>query len=251
MTLTAETRPAPAGLARPLKDRVALVTGATRGIGLAIAVELAKAGATVVLNHHPDMSEAEVSTAESAVAEAGGAHCSLAADVSDPDAVDLLVKDAISAFGHVDILVNNAGITRDRTLKKMEVDDWDRVIEVDLRSVFLVTRSVLPGMIERGWGRIVSISSVVAQSGNFGQTNYAAAKAGIIGFTKSLALEVARYNVTVNAICPGFTETPMTAAIPPEVREKIVGRIPLGRFARPEEIAQAVLFAVTNDYATG
>ncbi len=235
-----------------LDDRVALVTGASRGIGLAIAVELARAGAKVALNHHPNTDPSEVDAAADAVASAGGVYLHVYADVSDREQVQAMVDRIVAEWGRIDILVNNAGIVRDRTLRKMTPEEWQEVINVDLGSVYNCTSAVVPLMSDQEYGRIVSISSVVAQTGNFGQTNYAAAKAGILGFTKAAALELARYNVTVNAICPGFVETGMLATVPEANRERIRLRIPLGRFAKPEEIARAVLFLVSDaDYVTG
>ena len=173
-------------------------------------------------------------------------------DVGDPEAIEPAVAAVVERFGKIDVLVNNAGITRDRSLAKMTPQEWDAVLQTNLTSVFQLTSRVLPHMVAAGYGRIVNISSVIGLHGNFGQANYAAAKAGIIGFTKSAALEVARKGITVNAIAPGFIETEMIAAMPEEVRATILAKIPMGRFGRPEEIAQMVVFLVAHgDYLTG
>src|SRR5262249_4664331 len=161
-------------------------------------------------------------------------------DVSSRAEVDRMVNEVAQRFGRIDILVNNAGIVGDRTLRKLTDELWHRVLRVNLDSVFYCSSAVVPHMIERRWGRIISLSSGVGQTGNFGQTGYGASKAGILGFTKSAARELARYNITVNAICPGFVDTPMLATIPEEVRQRLLESIPLGRFARPEDIARAI-----------
>jgi NAD(P)-dependent dehydrogenase (short-subunit alcohol dehydrogenase family) len=229
-----------------------MITGATRGIGLAIAVELATAGASIALNHHPSMREEEIKVAEETMASLGATWMHVIANVGEGAQARQAVQQIQDRFGRLDVLVNNAGITRDKTLRKLTDEDWLEVINNNLNSVFFCTSAVVPGMIERQFGRIVSISSVVAQTGNFGQTNYSAAKGGIISFTKSAALELARHNITVNAIAPGFTDTGMLSTIPEDVRDQIRAKIPLGRFAKPREIARAVLFLVSDgDYITG
>jgi acetoacetyl-CoA reductase len=173
------------------------------------------------------------------------------ADVSSYEQAGEMARRAIQTFGRIDILVNNAGITRDKTLKNMSKEQWDEVIHVNLDSLFNCTRQVLPFMLERKSGRIVNISSFVGQGGNVGQANYAASKAGVIGFTKAVALEVARHGITVNAVCPGFTETDMLQAVPAEIRQRLIEKIPLGRFGQPEEIAACVRYLVTEgDYIT-
>ncbi|MFW5867572.1 MAG: 3-oxoacyl-[acyl-carrier-protein] reductase [Armatimonadota bacterium] len=236
--------------------RVALVTGGSRGIGAAIALRLARDGCDLALNWVDEGSrdnEAEVE----AIAEQAGAldveALCVEADVTDRDAVSAMVAEVSERLGPVAVLVNNAGITRDRTLRKLAPEDWDRVIEVNLTGAFNCAREVLDGMTEAGWGRIVSLSSVVALMGNFGQANYAASKAGLIGLTKSLAQEVARKGVTVNAVAPGFIATEMTAAIPDDVAEQIVASIPIGWMGEAVDVANAVAFLASDEarYITG
>lgn len=236
--------------------RVALVTGASRGIGAAITLRLARDGCDVALNWvredaRDNAAEAEA-VAEQARALDVDAIC-VEADVTDRTAVGAMVEQVAERLGPVSVLVNNAGITRDRTLRKLAPEDWDRVIEVNLTGAFNCAREVADGMTERGWGRIVSVSSVVALTGNFGQTNYAAAKAGLLGLTKSLAREVARRGVTVNAVAPGFIATEMTAAIPPDVAEQIVAQIPTGAMGEAVDVANAVGFLASEEagYITG
>jgi 3-oxoacyl-(acyl-carrier-protein) reductase len=240
-----------------LTGKSCLVTGGSRGIGRAIALELGRHGASVAVGYlpaeeigHSNKEEADEVAAE--IATSGGQAFGLGCNVLDPASIEPAVASVVERFGKIDVLVNNAGITRDRSLAKMSQQEWDAVIQTNLTSLFQVTSRVLPHMVKVGYGRIVNISSVVGVHGNFGQANYAAAKAGVIGFTKSVALEVARKGVTVNAIAPGFIETDMTAAMPDEVRARIFEKIPTGRFGRPEEIAQVVAFLVSNgDYITG
>jgi len=239
--------------ARPvgtLTGRVALVTGSSRGIGAAIATELARSGAYVVVNfvHGKDAAAAVVD----GIQELGGSGCAEAADVSDIDDVRGLMERIVARTGRFDILVNNAGILRDRSFKKLTLSDWHEVIETNLTSVMNCCHVAVPQMLESGWGRIVNISSFVGQMGNFGQANYAAAKAGMIGFTKSLAIELAASNITVNAVCPGFVGTEMWESVPANVQQKVLDRIPMHRVAKAEEIACGVRFLVTEgDYVTG
>jgi 3-oxoacyl-[acyl-carrier protein] reductase len=236
--------------------RVALITGASRGIGAAIALRLARDGFDLALNWVGEQSrdnEAEAEAiAENARALDAESVC-VEADVTDRDAVAAMVEDVAKGLGPVAALVNNAGITRDRTLRKLPPEDWDRVLEVNLTGAFNCCRAVADGMAERGWGRIISISSVVAQMGNFGQANYAASKAGLLGLTKSLAREVARKGVTVNAVAPGFIATEMTAEIPKDVAEQIVAQIPVGSMGEPADVASAVAFLASDEarYITG
>jgi acetoacetyl-CoA reductase len=233
-----------------LTDRACLVTGGSRGIGRAIALELGQHGASVAVGYASNKDAAEQVAAE--IEAGGGKAFAFGCDVQDRDAVEPAVATVVERFGKIDVLVNNAGITRDRSLAKMSADEWDSVLQTNLSSVFNLTSRVLPHMVQAGYGRIINISSVIGVHGNFGQANYAAAKAGIIGFTKSAALELARKGVTVNALAPGFIETEMIAAMPEDVRAGILAKIPLGRFGRPEEIAQAVAFLVLHgDYITG
>ena len=235
-----------------LEGRVALVTGASRGMGRAIALELASMGAKVALNHHPSIREEEAQSVAEAIASLGSTSVHVRADVSVSREARGAVQRVFDQWGRLDILVNNAGITRDKTLRKLTDEEWHEVINTDLNSVFYCISAAVPIMIDQKYGRIVSISSVVAQTGNFGQANYSAAKAGIIALTKTAALELAKYNITVNAVAPGFTDTGMLSTIPEDVKSQIKARIPLGRFARPEEIARAVRFLVSEgDYITG
>ena len=235
-----------------LKDRVALVTGAVGGIGRSISLHLAAEGAILALNYLVERDE----DAEAYLKELTrqGFRASLyKADVSRSDEAVSLVERVTKDFGRIDVLINNAGITIDKTMRNMSADQWDKVIGVDLSSVFYCSRAVIGQMLERGYGRIINISSVVGQKGNFGQTNYAAAKAGIIGFTKALALETAKKGITVNAIAPGFVKTAMTDKIPKDVIDKIVDSIPVGRLAEPSEIARAIVFLADekSSYITG
>jgi acetoacetyl-CoA reductase len=233
-----------------LDNKIALVTGGSKGIGKAIALVLAKAGAKVALNYNRSADEAQAVADE---IKALGSDAFIAqADVSDATAARGLVKKVLDHFGTIDILVNNAGITRDSFFKKLTDEAWHEVIKTNLDSVFYITSAALPAMLEHNYGRIISISSFVGQKGNLAQTNYAATKAGLIGFSKSLALEVARNNITVNTINPGFIGTDMVLKIREEVKQKLLTQVPLGRFGTPEEVAKAVLFlAADGDYITG
>ena len=233
-----------------LEGAVAVVTGASRGLGSAIADELGHGGAKVVINYSRSQEPAE--ELANHLRESGTEAVAIQADVSDAGQAEKLVNEAIEQFGRIDILVNNAGMNRDKTLKKMEVEDWDQVIQVDLNSAFYTVHAALPHMVEQESGKIINMSSFVGEAGNIGQANYAAAKAGLLGFTKTAAQELARYGITVNAICPGFIETDMVADIPEEAQEKLLKTIPLGRFGQPEEIARAVRYLVVDgDYITG
>ncbi len=234
-----------------LEGAVAVVTGAGRGMGSAIAEELGYAGARVVVNYSRSKEPAE-EVVEKLSGNGAEQAVAIGADVSDADQARELIEETLERFGRIDVLVNNAGITVDKTMKKLTTDEWDRVVQVDLNSCYYTVKAALPRFIEQESGKIINISSFVGQAGNFGQTNYAAAKAGIIGFTKSAAQELARYNVTVNAICPGFIETEMFSAVPEEVKDRIRQRIPLGRIGEPREVARAVRFLVEDgDYITG
>jgi len=237
-------------LAAKLEGRVALVTGASRGLGRAIALKLAEEGARVALNYRSGELEAR-QVADEIIAR-GGTTFLLRGDVSVKEEARALVAKTIEHWGRLDILVNNAGITRDKSLKKLTDDDWTEVIAVNLNSVYYCTSAAMKAMSDQKFGRIVNISSFVGQAGNFGQTNYSASKGGIIAFTKSAAIELAKFNITVNAIAPGFTETDMLAKVAEPVRQQILAKIPMGRFGKPEEIAKAVAFLCTDgDYITG
>jgi len=233
-----------------LEGRSALVTGASRGLGRAIALKLAEDGARVALNYRSG--EEQAREVADLIRASGGTAGLFRADVSVKGEARSLIAAVLEQFGHLDILVNNAGITRDRSMRKLTDEDWSQVICTNLDSVYYCTSAALKPMIERKFGRVVNISSFVGQAGNFGQANYAASKGGIIAFTKSVAIEVAKHNVTVNAIAPGFTETDMLAKVAPDVREQILAKIPMGRFGKPEEIARAVAFlCAEGDYITG
>ena len=235
-----------------MTKRIALITGGVGGIGTAICKRLAKDGNFVVANFAIPGSEVKWQQAMGAAGLDGSAALAFG-DVTDFEAMGTMIRRLEADHGPVDILVNCAGITRDSQLRKMTPEQWRAVLSTNLDSVFNVTRHVIDGMIERGWGRILNISSVNAVRGQFGQTNYSAAKAGILGFTKSLAQEVIRKGVTVNAISPGYVQTEMVAAIREDVRQKIVSEIPAGRLAMPEEIADAVAFLASENsaYITG
>lgn len=236
-------------MGKRLDGQTALVTGAARGIGRAIVGELAAMGANVVVNYVTSAQAAQELARE--IEGLGPKALVVQADVSDYEQVEGMIRQTIEIFGQIDILVNNAGITRDKTLKNMSKAQWDEVVHVNLDSLFNCTRQVLPFMMEQKSGKIVNMSSFVGLGGNVGQANYAASKAGVIGFTKSIALEVARYGITVNAVCPGFTETDMLQSVPEEIRRKLLERIPLGRFAQAREVAACVRYIVTEgDYMT-
>jgi len=227
-----------------LDGQVAIVTGASRGIGNAVARELAEWGAAVVVNYFQSQEPAEALVEE--ITGKGGKAIAVRAGVGHPDDVQALVERTVTEFGQIDILVNNAGVNRDRTLRRMSVEEWQEVINTDLNSAFYCTQAVLPHMTERNYGRIINMSSIIGQMGNVGQSNYAAAKAGLIAFTKSAAQELARFNITVNAMCPGFVETDMVLALTDEVKEALLSRIPLGRFGKPEEVATLVRYLCTE-----
>ena len=233
-----------------LDGKVSLVTGASRGIGRAIATALAAQGAHVVLGARDGARAAE---AVRDIAERGGRAEALALDVSDRPSVEAAVERVLAGHGRVDHLVNNAGVTRDNLLVRMKDEEWEQVLATNLTGVFLCTQAVLKPILRQRSGRIVSITSVVGLGGNAGQANYAASKAGIVGFTRSVAREVASRGITANAVAPGFIDTDMTAAMTDKARESVLGAIPMGRVGRPDDVAGAVLFLVSDAaaYVTG
>jgi 3-oxoacyl-[acyl-carrier protein] reductase len=230
-----------------LTGRTALVTGSTRGIGRAIAETLAGAGARVAVVGR------DAAKAQEAAAAVGNGAKGFAADVGDPKSVVALVEAVEGAFGQIDILVNNAGLTRDNILFRIKDEDWDTVLDANLRGAFIAIRAASRGMMKRRWGRIINIASIVGLTGNKGQANYAASKAGLIGLTKSVAKELGSRNILVNAVAPGFIETDMTAAMTPEARAGLSGQIPLERLGTPRDIAGMVAFLASDHaaYITG
>jgi 3-oxoacyl-[acyl-carrier protein] reductase len=233
-----------------LKDKVALVTGASQGIGRDTALALAKAGAKVAI---ASRSEEKLSAVVADIAAAGGTSFAVKIDVADAEQVKAGFKQVLEKFGRLDILVNNAAITRDGLAIRMKQDDWEAVLRTNLTGAHLCIQQALPTMMKARAGRIINISSVVAQSGNAGQANYVAAKAGIIGLTKAIAIEIASRNITVNAVAPGFIETPMTAVLSDKVKEELKTRIPLGRMGSARDVAAAIVFLASDEaaYITG
>jgi len=233
-----------------LEGKTALVTGASRGIGRAIALELASEGARVALSYRSNESKAQEVADE--ISKLGSLAMPVQADVGEPQEARATVERVVDVFGGLDVLVNNAGITRDTSLKKMTVEHWDEVIQTNLGGYFYCTSAVIPTMTEQKYGRIINITSMNGQVGAFGQANYSASKGGIIAFTRTAALELAKFGITVNGVSPGYTKTDMFAEVPENIQEQIISKIPLRRFAQPEEIAKAVLFLVVDgDYITG
>lgn len=234
-----------------MEGRVVLVTGGGRGIGRAIAVRLAEGGARVAISYRSNDASAR-ETAE--MVRTTGAQCEIfKGDVASQEDVEALMKGVGEAFGPVEILVNNAGTTRDNLLMRMKDAEFDEVVATNLKGTYICTRAVLRGMIRGRWGRIINISSVVGLLGNAGQANYAASKAGMIGFTKSVAREVAGRGITANVVAPGYVETELTAGLPESIKEQILGQVPVGRFGEPEEIAEVVAFLAGDGaaYVTG
>ncbi len=232
-----------------LKDKVAIVTGASRGIGKAAALALANQGAKVVVNYARSSDAAEATVQE--IIAAGGEAIAIQADVSQGEAVDNLIKTTLDKLGRIDVLVNNAGITKDTLLLRMKPEQWQAVIDLNLTGVFLCTKAVSKTMLKQRSGRIINIASVAGQMGNPGQANYSAAKAGVIGFTKTVAKELANRGVTVNAVAPGFIETDMTNDLK---SDEIIKFIPLGRYGKPEEVAGTIRFLASDPaaaYITG
>jgi len=236
---------------RKLEGKVAVVTGASRGIGRAIALKLADEGAKVVVNYSGSQAKAEEVVAR--IQENGGEAIAVQASVSQSEEVTALIDTAVKTFGSLDILVNNAGITRDNLLMRMKEDEWDDVLNTNLKGVFLCTKAVTRQMMKQRAGRIINISSIVGVAGNAGQANYVAAKAGVIGLTKTTAKELASRNILVNAIAPGFIETEMTDQLPEELKQGMLTQIPLAKLGQPEDIAKAVAFLASDDanYMTG
>ena len=234
-----------------LTGKVALVTGASRGIGQATAIDLAKAGADIVVNFIGNEAVAQETVEK--IEALGRKAIKIKANVGDADDVQAMVDEAIATFGHIDILVNNAGITRDGLLIRMKDSDWDEVLNINLKGVYLVTKAVAKLMVKQRAGRIINMTSVSGVTGNVGQANYAAAKAGVIGFTKTCAKELAARGITVNAVAPGFIETAMTDVLPEKIKEGIAATVPFGRMGQPEEIASVVTFLASDfaSYITG
>jgi len=234
-----------------LKGEVALVTGASRGIGKAIALELAQQGAKVAVNYMGSKEKAEAVV--QAIVAAGGEALAVKADVASVEEVSEMIKLVENELGQISVLVNNAGITRDNLLMRMKEEDWDKVLETNLKGVFNCTKSVIRGMMKQKKGKIINITSVVGLTGNAGQSNYAAAKSGVIGFTKSMALELASRGIQVNGVAPGFITTDMTDKLSEDIKEQLLARIPLQRLGKPEDVAGVVSFLASPqaDYITG
>ena len=233
------------------QDRVALVTGGTRGIGAAIIRTLAADGIHVAAGYSSNKDAADDMAAK--LAAEGHAVSLHQGNVGKPEDCERVIAEVLNQHGHVDYLINNAGITVDKTMRKMTVEDWHAVLRVNLSGAFYMTKALLEHMIDRGFGRIVNISSVIGETGSIGQANYAASKSGLFGLTKSLALETARKGITVNCVAPGFIDTEMVAAVPKEALDRVIANIPMSRLGRPEEIAHAVRFLLQDDaaYITG
>ncbi|MFO7172919.1 MAG: 3-oxoacyl-[acyl-carrier-protein] reductase [Bacillota bacterium] len=234
-----------------LANRVAVVTGATGGLGRSIALALAREGARVILGYSRSAEAAEELAA--AIAAQGGEARAVRADITRAEEAEALTEAALSAFGRLDILVNNAGIARDNLLLRMKESEWDEVLDTNLKGIFLVTRAAVRPMVKQRWGRVINIASVVGLTGNAGQVNYSAAKAGVIGFTKALARELASRNITVNAVAPGAIDAGMLHSLSEEQRQAFLSAIPAGRLGRPEEVAAAVVFLASEaaGYITG
>jgi len=235
----------------PLSDKIAVVTGASRGIGRAIALELAKRGAAILVNYNASADAANQVVAQ--IESAGGKASAVKADVSTEADADALIKACIDAYGKIDILVNNAGTTRDNVIMLMKPDDFDTVINTNLRSTWLVSKAAVRSMMRKRYGRIINITSISGIMGNAGQTNYSASKAGVIGLTKALAREVASRGITVNAVAPGFIPTDLTANLPEDMLKAIIANVPLARLGSVEDVAHATAFLASDEagYITG
>jgi 3-oxoacyl-(acyl-carrier-protein) reductase len=236
---------------KELQGKICLVTGGSRGIGRATALAMAEAGADVLFSYQHSKEQAQ--ELERLIREKGARSHGYQANASSAEDIARMVKEAQQEFGPINILVNNAGITRDKSFLKMTREMWDEVMRVNLDGLFIVTQAVLPGMLGAGWGRIVNVSSIIGQTGNFGQVNYAATKAGAIAFAMSLAREVAKKGITVNAVAPGFIQTDMLKGVPETALEQIKAMTPIGRLGKPEEIADAIVFLASPRaaYITG
>jgi len=234
-----------------LEGKVSLITGASRGLGKAIALKLSSLGSKVVVNYRER--EAEANSVVDAIINQGGEAISIKADVADSEAVKALVQQVTDKWGKIDILVNNAGINRDTLLLRMPDEDWDDVLNINLRGAYMCTKFALRSMMREHWGRIINIASVAGIVGNAGQSNYAASKGGLIAFTKSIAREMGSRNITANAVAPGFITTEMTDKLPTEGKESILAMIPLQRFGKPEDVSELVAFLATEkaNYITG
>ncbi len=243
--------PGPTSLPADLQGKVSLVTGASRGIGAAIAISLANAGSDVVINYRSEQNAAD--EVVNAIRNAGRNAQRCKFDVTNAMEVAREIDRVAAEMGRIDILVNNAGINRDKTFLNMSGEDWEQVISTNLTGVFNVTKAALPHMISRGWGRVVNISSVIGIMGNIGQSNYAASKAGILGFSRSIAKELASTGITVNVVAPGFTSTGMVNSLSQTVKDSLIAHIPLKRFATPSEVGDLVAFVCSPraDYITG
>ena len=229
-----------------LQDKVAIVTGSARGLGKAMVLKMVAEGAKVVVT---DINLEACQTVKAEIEAAGGTALAVKCDVTNREEVTALVEETVKVFGKVDILVNNAGITRDAQMVKMTDDNWDAVMNTNLKSMFICSQVASQPMIKQGYGRIINISSIAGQEGNFGQANYSAAKAGAIGLTKTLSKELGRKGITVNVVSPGFIMSEMSAAIPEKIKEQLIARIPLNRAGQPEEIASAVAYLASDEAA--
>lgn len=249
MTISSIENPVIQENLKPLEGKVAVVTGGSRGIGSAIAKELAKKGAQVIFTYQFEAARAEIVVNE--IENEGGSSDAFQVNVSEINEVNSFLDEVITRYEKIDILVNNAGITRDRSFRNMSQEEWNEVINVNLNSVFNTTSAVINHMLAQKFGRVINISSIIGQSGGFGQSNYAASKAGMVGFTKSLALETAKSGITVNAICPGFIETEMVAEMPENIKDNIISKVPMKRLGHVDEVAETVAFLAQANYITG